>query len=481
MYKKLFVVLFVAATLIIAGQENDATSRITEKIVIDMPVEEENREVPHIIDYQGHVTDTMGVPLNGTYEFIFKICDAETSGEELWSETQANVIITNGIFSALLGSITPIPLSVFSNGTSRWLELTVDGQTLAPRTRISTVGYAYIATHADTAEYADSSHYADTAGYALAAQNNGLPSGYGILGLSEIAPLGYTYSGIHVNAADTCLTDTWKELADMPTARFYHVVAEVNEKLYAIGGYYDGSILNVNEEYDPSTNTWTTKTSMPTARYGPAAAAVNGKIYVIGGNDTGNLDVVEEYDPATDTWATKTIMPTARYNLCAAVVNNKIYAIGGGNVNEEYDPATDTWTTKANGPCQPGCAAAAYNGKIYMIGGTSDRTRNCEYDPATDSWTYKAPLIVGHERSVCAAVNGKIHSVSGTPLEDQNDAYDPVTDTWTAKADMPTGRSWAAGVALNGKIYVIGGSGTAGNKNEVYTPDAIRLHFHVKN
>ncbi|MGD0978070.1 MAG: kelch repeat-containing protein [Candidatus Bathyarchaeia archaeon] len=43
--------------------------------------------------------------------------------------------------------------------------------------------------------------------------------------------------------------------------------APVEGKIYAIGGYKQGSLtLNTNEEYDPVTNTWTTRAPMPTAR-----------------------------------------------------------------------------------------------------------------------------------------------------------------------------------------------------------------------
>ena len=39
---------------------------------------------------------------------------------------------------------------------------------------------------------------------------------------------------------------------------------------------------------------------------------------------------VEEYDPSTNTWATKAPMPTARQNLAAAAAaNGRVYAIGG--------------------------------------------------------------------------------------------------------------------------------------------------------
>jgi N-acetylneuraminic acid mutarotase len=53
------------------------------------------------------------------------------------------------------------------------------------------------------------------------------------------------------------------------------------------------------EAYDPVSNTWVAKAPMPTARYAHAAAAVNNTIYAIGGVNNAYLATVEAYTPAT--------------------------------------------------------------------------------------------------------------------------------------------------------------------------------------
>jgi len=112
------------------------------------------RSAPRVLNYQGYLTDTLGNPINnGSLAMTFKIYDASTGGNELWSESQT-VDVAQGIFQVVLGSSNPIPDSVFTGGTDRWLELIVDGNILSPRTRIVAVGYAYTATYSDTAEYA---------------------------------------------------------------------------------------------------------------------------------------------------------------------------------------------------------------------------------------------------------------------------------------------------------------------------------------
>jgi N-acetylneuraminic acid mutarotase len=79
-------------------------------------------------------------------------------------------------------------------------------------------------------------------------------------------------------------------------------VAEVNDKIYAIGGLsFDAANLEVFstvEEYDPINDKWTKKADMPTPRGALAVAEVGGKIYAIGGenNNRMGLPTVEEYD-----------------------------------------------------------------------------------------------------------------------------------------------------------------------------------------
>ncbi len=110
---------------------------------------------PRLVNYQGYLTDTLGYPItNPSLSMTFAIFDAASSGNQKWTETQSAVSVAKGIFNVLLGSVTPIPDTVFTSSTNRWLELSVAGQTLTPRTRIVSSPYAYTATYADTAIYA---------------------------------------------------------------------------------------------------------------------------------------------------------------------------------------------------------------------------------------------------------------------------------------------------------------------------------------
>ena len=106
--------------------------------------------VPQHMNLQGYLTDASGSPVNGNKSMTFRIW---RGGSLIWTENQT-VNVAQGLFSAVLGSTTLIPWSVFDPGTACEFELTVEGQALSPRTEITSVGYAYRSVKSDTASYA---------------------------------------------------------------------------------------------------------------------------------------------------------------------------------------------------------------------------------------------------------------------------------------------------------------------------------------
>lgn len=137
-----------------------------------------------------------------------------------------------------------------------------------------------------------------------------------------------------VEAYDPTL-DTWEFRASMPRLRYDMAAARTPDgRIYVIGGidWASGDDTMV-EEYDPVTDTWQTRASMATGRSRLAAVTLVNKIYAIGGYGIGGiLDSVEEYDPATDAWQTDTPMPTPRASLGAVASGDRLYAIGGWRI-----------------------------------------------------------------------------------------------------------------------------------------------------
>ena len=103
------------------------------------------------INYQGRLTDSGGVPLDGYYDMHFALYDSDADGTLLWGpEDQLAVPVSDGLFSVDLGGQTDggIPNSVLAGDI--WLEITVAGETLSPRERLGAVPYAMQASTALT-------------------------------------------------------------------------------------------------------------------------------------------------------------------------------------------------------------------------------------------------------------------------------------------------------------------------------------------
>ena len=222
-------------------------------------------------------------------------------------------------------------------------------------------------------------------------------------------------------------------------------------------------------------NSWTTKASMPQAISGVKAAVVNEKIYAIAHN------VTYEYDPVTDTWAAKKPMPTARWTFGIAAYQNKIYVIGGDNgtygytnylsTNEVYDPSTDTWETKKPMPTSRACLEAnVVNGKIYLIGGVTDNYRSIHtsvnevYDPATDSWRRSQPAPIAVMKYASAVVDNKIYIMGGLDNKGYwgfNDPSLPLSAISNQIYDTETG-TWSFGASLPTPTYYAAAGATTG-------------------
>lgn len=106
---------------------------------------------PPLINYQGRLTDPAGVPQNGPFNMDFAIFDAPAGGTQLWTQSISGVPVTNGFFSVDLGPFTKevfnytVSETPGTDGPSRWLEVTVSGETLSPRHRVTSAAYVLTA------------------------------------------------------------------------------------------------------------------------------------------------------------------------------------------------------------------------------------------------------------------------------------------------------------------------------------------------
>ncbi len=97
---------------------------------------------PVTMNYQGYVTDGSGNLLDGVYTLDFSLYDAATGGFLEWGpETHANVQVIGGLFSVALGEFVPLTPEDFYEAL--FLEVSIDGATLATRQPVRPVAYAF--------------------------------------------------------------------------------------------------------------------------------------------------------------------------------------------------------------------------------------------------------------------------------------------------------------------------------------------------
>ncbi len=123
-------------------------------IVVALSVSSTQADIPQVINYQGRLTDSTGTPVDTTVDFTFTIYSDSVAGTSLWTETHTSVTVQKGLFSVLLGSMTPLSNTVF-DGSVRWLGIQA-GSSPESTSRLPLVSstYAYRAGYADTAAYA---------------------------------------------------------------------------------------------------------------------------------------------------------------------------------------------------------------------------------------------------------------------------------------------------------------------------------------
>ena len=160
----------------------------------------------------------------------------------------------------------------------------------------------------------------------------------------------------------------WGQLPGGPKLTGLAMV-EYGGKLYRVGGF---TAKNKGEEeqslwsqdsfavYDPKSGVWSDLPSLPEGRSSHDAAVVDGKLYVVGGWNMAGPDkttwhstaVVCDLTQPELSWSELPAPPFQRRAVSAAAFQGKLYVIGGmqesGSITTEvaaYDPAAQAWST----------------------------------------------------------------------------------------------------------------------------------------
>jgi hypothetical protein len=125
-------------------------------------------QVPHLINYQGVlVNPSTGQPVaDDSYSIIFSIYNVPSGGSAIWVETHG-VETKDGLYSVILGSITPLTPAILS-GPEKYLGIKVGADPeMTPRKQIVSVAYSYLSEDAaklegrHAAEFAEADHNHD--------------------------------------------------------------------------------------------------------------------------------------------------------------------------------------------------------------------------------------------------------------------------------------------------------------------------------
>lgn len=92
------------------------------------------------LSVQGILKKSNGVAVDdGAYSITFKLYKSETGGTAIWTETQPTVEVSSGIYSATLGTVTPLTVPF---DTLYFLGVTVGSTELTPRVLLTSAPYA---------------------------------------------------------------------------------------------------------------------------------------------------------------------------------------------------------------------------------------------------------------------------------------------------------------------------------------------------
>ncbi len=113
----------------------------------------EAQESKDVVTVQARILQN-GVPVNADLNLTFEVYTASSGGTRLWTESQSNVPVRNGILAISLGTASALG-GTFKHGfnatSERWLAIKQGGSEIVPRVRLTAVPYAHAAGTAEIA------------------------------------------------------------------------------------------------------------------------------------------------------------------------------------------------------------------------------------------------------------------------------------------------------------------------------------------
>jgi len=272
-------------------------------------------------------------------------------------------------------------------------------------------------------------------------------------------------------------------------------------KLYVYGGhtgsahhYSNEGQANTLHVLDLANKTWSEAATGPKLQ-GLAMVTHGGKLYRLGGftakneegedHDLWSQTSFASFDLATQKWTDLAPLPERRSSFDAAVLDDKIYVVGGwalqGEEGNEWRETAWTWDLNAKNPewtaipnppfTRRALSLAAYQGKIYAIGGMQETggptTRTAIYDPKTEQWT-EGPRLIGSSMTGFGtssfAVGDRLYvsTYDGTLQTLAKDGK-----SWELQGNLPNARFFHRMVPIDDQhLIFVGGSNMQSGKFE---------------
>jgi hypothetical protein len=99
------------------------------------------------LPFQGRLTTSTGAPVTASLPMTFRLYAAPSGGAALWQEVRGpgitqTVAVVDGVFTVLLGEVTPLPAALTAN-PNLWLGITIaNDPEMTPRTPIGSAVFA---------------------------------------------------------------------------------------------------------------------------------------------------------------------------------------------------------------------------------------------------------------------------------------------------------------------------------------------------
>ena len=174
------------------------------------------------------------------------------------------------------------------------------------------------------------------------------------------------------------ILSNWAEISPMPFARAEHIMVQIDNKIYVLGGIGDEPEIVMS--YDLISRNWQYNLSkFLNPVYSPGFTVFNKKIAIIGGIEISSGKIINDftiYDPKLDKWIKYDNYPLHVASPSLQQIDNNLHVVGGKllNPNKTYDNhfsfVNKRWIAKEPIPTpRHDMSSAFFEGKWYLIGG----------------------------------------------------------------------------------------------------------------